>query len=67
MAGARHTRVRVLANTGGRPLGLGFDRQGLLWIADADHNNGFIVGGDAYRKTLRQAIFQWTGFKTEVE
>jgi sugar lactone lactonase YvrE len=25
-----------LANTGGRPLGLGFDGQGLLWIADAD-------------------------------
>ncbi len=26
----------VLADTGGRPLGLGFDPQGLLWIADAD-------------------------------
>jgi len=39
----------------------------MLWIADADHNNGFIVGGDAYRKTLRLAIFQWTGFIAEVE
>lgn len=39
----------------------------MFWIAGADHNNGFIVGGDAYRKTLRQAIFQWTGFIAEAE
>jgi fermentation-respiration switch protein FrsA (DUF1100 family) len=39
----------------------------MLWIPGADHNNGFIVGGDSYRKTLRLAIFQWTGFIAEVE
>ena len=37
----------------------------MLWIPGADHNNGFMVGGDSYRKTLRQAIFRWTGFITE--
>ena len=39
----------------------------MFWITGAGHNNGFIVGGDSYRKTLRQAIFQWTEFTTEVE
>ncbi len=34
----------------------------LLWIPGADHNNGFVVGGELYRQALRQAIFQWTGF-----
>jgi fermentation-respiration switch protein FrsA (DUF1100 family) len=34
----------------------------LFWIADADHNNGFIVGGESYRQALRQAIARWTGF-----
>jgi len=38
----------------------------LLWIPGADHNNGFIVGGEFYRLALRQAIFQWTGFATEI-
>ncbi len=33
-----------------------------FWISGADHNNGFIVGGEAYRQTLKQAITQWTGF-----
>ena len=33
-----------------------------LWIPGADHNNGFIFGGEAYRQTLKQAITQWTGF-----
>ncbi len=39
----------------------------LLWISGADHNNGFIVGGESYRQRLRQVIFQWTGFTTEVD
>jgi len=34
-----------------------------LWIPGADHNNGFIVGGECYRQGIRQAIFQWTGFR----
>jgi hypothetical protein len=33
-----------------------------FWISGADHNNGFIVGGETYRQTLKQAITQWTGF-----
>ncbi|MDH3453693.1 MAG: lysophospholipase [Desulfuromonadales bacterium] len=36
----------------------------LIWIAAAEHNNGFIVGGELYRQALRQAIMQWTGFTT---
>ena len=39
----------------------------LLWIPGAEHNNGFIVGGESYRQRLRQVIFQWTGFTTEVD
>ena len=34
----------------------------LLWVPGADHNNGFIVGGEFYRLALRQAFFEWTGF-----
>ena len=34
----------------------------LLWIPGADHNNGFLVGGESYRQALRQAIALWTGF-----
>ena len=34
----------------------------LFWIPGADHNNGFILGGEPYRKTLRQALTLWTGF-----
>ena len=33
-----------------------------LWISGADHNNGFIVGGEAYRQTIKQVITRWTGF-----
>ena len=33
----------------------------LHWIDGANHNNGFMVGGDAYREVLRQAITDWTG------
>lgn len=39
----------------------------LLWIPGAGHNNGFIVGGEFYRQTLREAIARWTGFTTEVD
>lgn len=39
------------------------DKQ-LFWITGADHNNGFIVGGDSYRQALKQAISLWTGFTT---
>lgn len=34
----------------------------LLWISGAEHNNGFIVGGEPYSQTLKQAITKWTGF-----
>ena len=34
----------------------------LFWIPGAEHNNGFIIGGESYRQTLRQAITRWTGF-----
>lgn len=37
------------------------DKQ-LFWIPEADHNNGFIVGGESYRQALKRAIAQWTGF-----
>ena len=36
----------------------------LFWISGAEHNNGFIVGGESYRQVLRQAIARWTGFTT---
>lgn len=39
----------------------------LLWIAGADHNNGFLVGGELYRNTLREAITRWTGFTAEAD
>lgn len=39
----------------------------LLWIPGADHNNGFIVGGEFYRQALREVIFEWTGFNSESE
>ncbi|MBE0576042.1 MAG: alpha/beta hydrolase [Desulfuromonadales bacterium] len=39
----------------------------LLWIPGADHNNGFIVGGEIYRQTLRETIARWTGFATEMD
>lgn len=39
----------------------------LLWIPGADHNNGFIVGGEVYRQALRQVIFQWTQFTIEAD
>jgi fermentation-respiration switch protein FrsA (DUF1100 family) len=32
----------------------------ILWIPGAEHNNGFIVGGEPYRKALRHAFAQWT-------
>ena len=36
-------------------------RKQLYWIDAADHNNGLVVGGAAYREVLRQAIADWTG------
>jgi fermentation-respiration switch protein FrsA (DUF1100 family) len=38
-----------------------WDKQ-MLWIPGADHNDGFVVGGDLYRDALRQGITRWTGF-----
>ncbi len=35
----------------------------LHWIEGADHNNGFVVGGDVYKNVLQQAIKGWTGFE----
>ena len=37
----------------------------LLWIPEAGHNDGFVVGGERYRDTLKQVIYSWTGFTTE--
>jgi fermentation-respiration switch protein FrsA (DUF1100 family) len=37
----------------------------ILWIPEAGHNDGFVVGGERYRDTLKQVIYSWTGFKTE--
>jgi fermentation-respiration switch protein FrsA (DUF1100 family) len=37
----------------------------LFWIPEAGHNDGFFVGGERYRDTLKQVIYSWTGFKTE--
>jgi fermentation-respiration switch protein FrsA (DUF1100 family) len=37
----------------------------ILWIPGAGHNDGFVVGGESYRQTLRQAIARWTGFRGE--
>lgn len=34
----------------------------LFWIAGADHNNGFVVGGNSYRGLLQQTVAEWTGF-----
>jgi fermentation-respiration switch protein FrsA (DUF1100 family) len=39
----------------------------LFWISAADHNNGFVIGGETYRQTLMQAIDRWTGFTIGVE
>jgi len=39
----------------------------ILWIPEAGHNDGFVVGGERYRDTLKQVIYSWTGFKTEHE
>jgi fermentation-respiration switch protein FrsA (DUF1100 family) len=39
------------------------DKQ-LLWIPEADHNNGFQVGGQTYRNTISQVIERWTGFSS---
>lgn len=39
-------------------------RKQIYWIPEADHNNGFVVGGEFYRQTLKRAIFDWTGFRT---
>lgn len=33
---ARNGRIEPFADTGGRPLGLDFDRDGTLWVADAE-------------------------------
>ena len=37
------------------------DRKRIHWIDAADHNDGLVVGGAAYREVLRSAIEDWTG------
>lgn len=37
----------------------------ILWIPEAGHNDGFVIGGERYRDTLKQVIYSWTGFTTE--
>ena len=37
------------------------DPKQVHWVEGADHNNGLVVGGSAYRETLRRAIEDWTG------
>lgn len=37
----------------------------LIWLPAADHNDGFIVGGEFYRQSLRACIARWTGFTRE--
>jgi len=39
------------------------DRKQIHWIEGADHNNGLIVGGAAYRERLRKVIEEWTSEK----
>jgi fermentation-respiration switch protein FrsA (DUF1100 family) len=39
----------------------------LLLIPGADHNNGFVVGGETYRDALRQVIAHWTGFSMAID
>lgn len=34
----------------------------IFWIENADHNNGFVVGGADYQQVLAAAIKDWTGF-----
>ena len=34
----------------------------LFWIEGGDHNDGFVIGGQAYREALNRAIARWTGF-----
>jgi fermentation-respiration switch protein FrsA (DUF1100 family) len=34
----------------------------VFWIHGADHNDGFVVGGESYTNALRAAIARWTGF-----
>ena len=38
-------------------------RKQVYWIDGADHNNGLIAGGAAYRERLRKVIEEWTGEK----
>lgn len=37
----------------------------ILWIPEAGHNDGFVVGGERYKQSLRQVIARWTGFTIE--
>lgn len=34
----------------------------LVWIPGAGHNDGMVLGGEAYRDAIRGAIARWTGF-----
>ena len=38
-------------------------RKQIYWIDGADHNNGLIAGGVAYRELLRKVIEEWTSEK----
>lgn len=37
------------------------DRKRIHWIDGADHNNGMVAGGKAYREILREVIDGWAG------
>ncbi len=39
----------------------------ILWIPGAGHNDGFVIGGKHYWRTLSQAVSNWTGFQAEVD
>ena len=39
------------------------DRKQLHWIVGANHNNGLVAGGAAYREVLRTVIEDWTSEK----
>jgi len=39
------------------------DRKQIHWINEADHNNGLVAGGIAYREVLREVIEDWTSAK----
>lgn len=39
----------------------------LLWIQNAGHNDGFVAGGEKYKRALRQFIANGTGFQAVMD